>query len=157
HHEDRTHIFQFKQREESIDTKQALWCTDWNLFLISFIICPLYFELLEHLKLNNVSSKIDINRYLKLMPQNSSISKELEPYFKPMLKIFYTNLHKLNLIPMQDVDKREVIHWHRADQLKFTRSFEAYHSISAECDLFCGILSRAKINICRYNELIDLF
>jgi hypothetical protein len=49
-HENRTHLFDYDERGKTVKAEQSEWCTDWNLYIMNFIVYPLYIQVMEYLK-----------------------------------------------------------------------------------------------------------
>jgi sacsin len=87
-HENRTHIYDYGLRSEGMNQLLANWCTDWNLYLINFIILPLYLQFMEHLKATANEADFIIENYLRMLPRSVS-DEPIRPYFTPMLRMFF--------------------------------------------------------------------
>ena len=159
HQENRQKIYEHSMRTENVDKRTAEWCTNWNLSIINYIILPLFIQLLEHLKKNYTSLRLNIpmdqfiKRYLCLFPNLRE--NDLKPYFEQMANSFYQQLYNLELIPV--LSRNNNLQWFKPSQLQFTRHFDAFVSNYSLINYEYRILESIGIQYCRENYLIDFF
>jgi hypothetical protein len=162
HNENRTHIYDYGLRDEHMNQAKAKWCTDWNLFLINFIVMPQYISLLDCLKQALKKNEIDIPFYLSMLPKLNN-NKQLDPYFIPMLKLFYTKIHGMSLVPIEvvNVQNQTKIDWFQPAELQMTSNLEAFLNnplgINDNIGVIFKILVKARIKVCNYYSLTELF
>lgn len=156
HAENRMHLYDYNLREANLNKKLSEEESDWNLAVLEWIILPLYLKLVNYIKNNFQRYPNFIQNFLELFPKELD-DPRLKPYFMPIFLKFYQNIKDLEIIP---IAKKGVLQWFKPSELVFTRNFDSHVYCILEpkdLDVFHEILNQAEINICIYNDLIDLF